>query len=838
MSNRPRSNTAGSSRGVRFSEDNSSPGIDYDLMRAAFADQAAVQSQQQPQKQHQQQRQSHQAPPPPTFNASITPPDGETFPFSPGYSLSAPASAENARRAQLAVEVSPLEPSPSSSRGSNQRRAQVQDEDEDYNDDDVQFHLKSPKGRRSTAGNIQNPFGIQDSEDEETDVEDNEPRSLGENAGLGSRAAAAPHKGKAPGQGDSSVSSSSSRSKAPPVPKDEVVLQREQDEIDEEEGGPRSLSENSSLGSRSASAPMKGMGFEAHRSASNKFNQMPSRPEPVAVPGSTHRGYNSGASPFSPQSNQQAFSPRMPTSPFSPQQRQQFSGQFTVPSSPKVPHIQTYDPTSSPSMVVPFSPKVTASGSIMSPSLKPSLVRRDVSVENFKLDDGDSCERGVVRRGEAEDVKKTWGGESGSGMMKSLVGLYRGATSPEDSYSSGNKTAGLGFSAPGLRHQPSDNSLDGATLNEGQSGHTYNKDSQPQPTYPHSFSQQAPFPSKNFDQDQDAPDYKPPIARSYTQRRQSMAFMLGQDEEVMDEYHPAFTGTIRKSMQAKRDRQFQHRRSSWSSETGDPEVPFRQRRKSTSARRASVSSAKPDDDDEDEKYTQPRRKSFDRRKSATTITNHVSHVLSRQKFILKLAKALMTFGAPSHRIESQLNATANVLEVDAQFIHFPGMVIAAFGDIDKHTSETHFVKSSGGLTLGRLHDVHTVYRKVVHDEIGVAEGSEELDMMLKAKPCYNKWQRIILAGLTCFVIAPLSFGGSLIDACIAACYGCGLTFLQLHAAKKNAMYSNVFEISVAIIISFISRALSTTGIFCYQAIASSGVILVLPGYIIREYHLS
>ena len=33
---------------------------------------------------------------------------------------------------------------------------------------------------------------------------------------------------------------------------------------------------------------------------------------------------------------------------------------------------------------------------------------------------------------------------------------------------------------------------------------------------------------------------------------------------------------------------------------------------------------------------------------------HPPAVLHRQKFLMRLAKALMTFGAPSHRIESQL----------------------------------------------------------------------------------------------------------------------------------------------------------------------------------------
>ncbi|PWN93324.1 DUF1212-domain-containing protein [Acaromyces ingoldii] len=192
----------------------------------------------------------------------------------------------------------------------------------------------------------------------------------------------------------------------------------------------------------------------------------------------------------------------------------------------------------------------------------------------------------------------------------------------------------------------------------------------------------------------------------------------------------------------------------------------------------------------------------------------------------------MLFGAPSHRIESQLNATATVLEVDAQFIHFPGIVIASFGDFDSHTSETHFVKSKTDLALGSLHRVHHVYKKVVHDEMGVEEGAEELTTILHAKPVWSVSSRVLFSFIKCFIMAPLSFGGSIVDACIAGVFGGFLTFLQLHVAGKNQMYSNVFEISMAIIISFVSRGLSSTGVFCYQAIASSGVILVLPGYVV------
>ncbi|MCO5577658.1 hypothetical protein L7F22_031489 [Adiantum nelumboides] len=324
-------------------------------------------------------------------------------------------------------------------------------------------------------------------------------------------------------------------------------------------------------------------------------------------------------------------------------------------------------------------------------------------------------------------------------------------------------------------------------------------------------------------------------------RRASMAFTLGMDDEPMEDDDPRVTGKVRKSVQVKREQEEMrslNRRCSWSSEHGDPTVPMRPRRRLSLAsvagrimRRMSVT---PDDQEQDEdgRYTKANRD------PAKKIQYHVAHVLQRQRFILKLARALMLFGAPSHRIESQLNATATVLEVDAQFIHFPGIVIASFGDFDSHTSETHFVKSKTDLALGSLHRVHNVYKKVVHDEMGVEEGAEELTAILHAKPVWSVSSRVLFSFIKCFIMAPLSFGGSIVDACIAGIFGGFLTFLQLHVAGKNQMYSNVFEISMAIIISFVSRGLSSTGVFCYQAIASSGVILVLPGYVVCEFDSS
>ena len=47
------------------------------------------------------------------------------------------------------------------------------------------------------------------------------------------------------------------------------------------------------------------------------------------------------------------------------------------------------------------------------------------------------------------------------------------------------------------------------------------------------------------------------------------------------------------------------------------------------------------------------------------LTCHLVDMTKRRKFILKLAKALLSFGAPSHRLESQLRAASDILDAQA-----------------------------------------------------------------------------------------------------------------------------------------------------------------------------
>jgi len=166
---------------------------------------------------------------------------------------------------------------------------------------------------------------------------------------------------------------------------------------------------------------------------------------------------------------------------------------------------------------------------------------------------------------------------------------------------------------------------------------------------------------------------------------------------------------------------------------------------------------------------------------------------NRHLFLLTLSQALIKFGAPSHRVEAQLIASASILDVDGEFIQLPNIIVCSFYDDETKTSETHFVKASGRIWLGSLQRVHDIYREVVHDDGSAKEATVKLEALLSEKPLYTNIQRCIFAFLLSALICPLAFGGSFLDLWIAGTGAFILCFLQLFYASNSPLYANVFE---------------------------------------------
>ncbi|KAL2834861.1 hypothetical protein BDW59DRAFT_177135 [Aspergillus cavernicola] len=219
------------------------------------------------------------------------------------------------------------------------------------------------------------------------------------------------------------------------------------------------------------------------------------------------------------------------------------------------------------------------------------------------------------------------------------------------------------------------------------------------------------------------------------------------------------------------------------------------------------------------------------------ITIHIAELLQRQRYSMILCKALMKYGAPTHRLEEYMKMTARVLEIDASFLYLPGCMIISFDDVSTHTTEVKLLRVDQGVDLGKLSDAHTVYKEVIHDVIGVEEAIQRLDELLKKKKKYPVWLLILFHGLASASVGPFAFGARPIDMPVAFLLGCLLGTLQLVISPRSHLYSNVFEISAAVLTSFLARAFGSIRhngdhLFCFSALAQSSIALILPGYLV------
>lgn len=219
------------------------------------------------------------------------------------------------------------------------------------------------------------------------------------------------------------------------------------------------------------------------------------------------------------------------------------------------------------------------------------------------------------------------------------------------------------------------------------------------------------------------------------------------------------------------------------------------------------------------------------------ITVHIAEVLSRQKYLLKLCKGLMSYGAPTHRLEECMKMSARVLEIEGQFLYIPGCMIISFDDSSTHTTEVRLVRTVQGVNLGKLKDVHDIYKEVVHDVIGVEEATQRLDAIIRKPLKYHRWWLVGVYGLASASVGPFGFQARLIDLPVLFILGSLLGVMQLIIAPKSDLYSNVFEISAAVLTSFLARAFGSIPynggtLFCFSALAQSAIALILPGYLV------
>ncbi|KAJ3068444.1 hypothetical protein HDU98_008386, partial [Podochytrium sp. JEL0797] len=226
------------------------------------------------------------------------------------------------------------------------------------------------------------------------------------------------------------------------------------------------------------------------------------------------------------------------------------------------------------------------------------------------------------------------------------------------------------------------------------------------------------------------------------------------------------------------------------------------------------------------------RLSIGKRSSTASMPVKSEDEAMKRDFILKLARALTQYGAPSHRLEYHLAQVATVLKIDADFIIFPGVVMSSFGGGEKHTSSTHFVRQNQGINMGKLAQVNALCMTLTQNLITVPNALDLLEGV-RAASDYPWWVGVAIFPVSSFSIALVLFQLTWLESVVAGLLGVLVGFLNL-AAEKYSTLLYLLEFVSALGSAFLTRSVQaplwgTGNCLRWMPVTLSSVALFLPG---------
>ena len=179
----------------------------------------------------------------------------------------------------------------------------------------------------------------------------------------------------------------------------------------------------------------------------------------------------------------------------------------------------------------------------------------------------------------------------------------------------------------------------------------------------------------------------------------------------------------------------------------------------------------------------------------------------KKKYVLLVCSALMTSGAPTHRLEHYMQSSAVAVGIGLDSFYIPGCMVLSFSASPNQPSEVHIVRRVEALNLSKLHEVHSIYKAVIHGRITTGKAICQLDDISSSRTNrYPLWLQVILYGLTSACFGPISCGARPVDIPVIFLFGTLVGFLQLVLAPKSELYGYVFEMTAAILVSCLGSA--------------------------------
>lgn len=197
-------------------------------------------------------------------------------------------------------------------------------------------------------------------------------------------------------------------------------------------------------------------------------------------------------------------------------------------------------------------------------------------------------------------------------------------------------------------------------------------------------------------------------------------------------------------------------------------------------------------------------------------------------FMLRLVKALHTYGVPTYELESLMAKVANQLDYGVQVICVPTSITMTFMQ-DEDNPQTYVIRSnSGEVNVDKLRRTMEVAQDVISDDISAEEGAELLAEITHSKPVHNKFWMVFCFSLVSASIARI-FSGGWQEVVTAAVIGFIVGLLVNNSPRLQSV-SSLMPALCAFLASIISFGFNKwLGLSSTYIPIVSGIIVLVPG---------
>ncbi len=197
-------------------------------------------------------------------------------------------------------------------------------------------------------------------------------------------------------------------------------------------------------------------------------------------------------------------------------------------------------------------------------------------------------------------------------------------------------------------------------------------------------------------------------------------------------------------------------------------------------------------------------------------------------FMLRLVKALHTYGVPTYELERLMARVADQLDYGVQIIAVPTSITMTFMQ-EEDNPQTYVIRSnSGEVNVDKLRLTMEVAQDVISGELSSEEGAQRLSDINRSKPVHNKIWMVFCFSLVSASIARI-FNGGWQEVVSASVIGFIVGLLVNNSPRLQSV-SSLMPALCAFIAAIVSFAFNHwLGLHSTYIPIVSGIIVLVPG---------